>query len=133
MREPYEEPWGQTGTYRGIQTVPTDVYAATVKELNRLGWRVFTHAVGDTAIDQVLDAYEAANAEKSIVGRRWGIEHGFIPHGPRPCALTSMRGSWVAGGTDFSVVPSAALGHLSLRHPGHDHRRRARGGSADHA
>ncbi len=27
----------------------------------------------------MLDAYEAANEEKSIVGRRWAIEHSFIP------------------------------------------------------
>ena len=53
---------------------------AIVRTLNRLDWRVFTHAVGDAAIDEVLAGYEAANAEKSIVGRRWGIEHGFIPH-----------------------------------------------------
>jgi predicted amidohydrolase YtcJ len=86
MREPYEEPWGQGGAYRGIQTLPAETYTATVKELNRLGWRVFTHAVGDAAIDLVLAAYESANAERSIVARRWGIEHGFIPrseHFPR--------------------------------------------------
>jgi predicted amidohydrolase YtcJ len=40
---------------------------------------VATHAVGDAAIDEVLTAYEAANAERSIVGKRWTIEHGFIP------------------------------------------------------
>ena len=38
-----------------------------------------THAVGDAAIDEVLAAYEAADAEKSIAGRRWTLEHGFIP------------------------------------------------------
>ena len=38
-----------------------------------------THAVGDAAIDEVLEAYEAANAERSIAGKRWAIEHGFIP------------------------------------------------------
>ena len=67
MREPYEEPFGQHGTYRGLQVIPADRYTTIVKELNRLGWRVATHAVGDAAIDQVLDAYEAANAERSIV------------------------------------------------------------------
>jgi predicted amidohydrolase YtcJ len=36
--------------------------------------------VGDAAIDEVIAAYEAANAEKSIRGRRWTLEHGFIPH-----------------------------------------------------
>ena len=39
---------------------------------------MFTHAVGDAAIDEVLTGYEAANAEASIVGKRWGIEHAFI-------------------------------------------------------
>jgi predicted amidohydrolase YtcJ len=50
-----------------------------VKELARRNWRVATHAVGDAAMDEVLAGYEAANEVKSIVGRRWSIEHGFIP------------------------------------------------------
>ncbi len=79
MREPYQEPYGKDGTFRGLQLIPKERYTSIVKELNRLGWRVGTHAVGDAAIDQVLDAYEAANADKSIVGRRWAIEHGFLP------------------------------------------------------
>ena len=79
MREPYAEPWGASGTYFGINTVPREHYVPVVRELNRLGWRVATHAVGDAAIDLVLDAYEAANSERSIVGRRWAIEHGFLP------------------------------------------------------
>src|SRR5262245_1348003 len=86
MRTAYEEPYGKGGTFKGIQVVPVDQYVACVRELNRLGWRVATHAVGDAAIDQVLDAYAAANADKSIVGRRWSIEHFFIgrpDHYPR--------------------------------------------------
>ena len=79
MREPYAEPWGDGGTFHGINTVPRSYYVPIVKELNRLGWRVATHAVGDAAIDLVLEAYEEANSESSIVGRRWAIEHGFIP------------------------------------------------------
>jgi predicted amidohydrolase YtcJ len=55
-------------------------FTDVVKELNRLGWRVATHAVGDAAIDEVLAGYEAANAEKSIAGKRWTLEHGFIAH-----------------------------------------------------
>jgi predicted amidohydrolase YtcJ len=79
MRQPYEEPYGEGGKFRGLQTVPQDRYTAIVRTLNRLDWRVFTHAVGDGAIDEVLTGYEAAHADKSIVGKRWGIEHGFIP------------------------------------------------------
>jgi predicted amidohydrolase YtcJ len=88
MREPYEEPYGEGGKFRGLQTVPLDRYTDVVKALNRLGYRVSTHAVGDAAIDQVLTGYEAADAEKSIVGRRWTIEHGFIP---RPDQFPRMK------------------------------------------
>ena len=79
MRQPYAEPFGKDGTFRGLQLMAADRYTAIVKELNRMGWRVGTHAVGDAAMDQVLAAYEAANAEQSIVGKRWAIEHGFMP------------------------------------------------------
>ena len=79
MREPYAEPWGEHGTFAGVNTMKAAAFTDVVKELNRLGWRVATHAVGDAAIDEVLAAYEAADAERPIAGKRWTIEHGFIP------------------------------------------------------
>src|SRR5439155_7350262 len=90
MRAAYEEPFGKGGKFKGIQVVPLSEYVAAVRELNRLGWRVATHAVGDAAIDQVLDAYAAADRDRSIGGRRWSIEHFFIgrpDHYPRVKAL----------------------------------------------
>lgn len=90
MRDLYEKPWDENGTYRGLQIVDTERYIAAVRELNRQSWRVATHAVGDAAIDLVLNAYEKANAEQSIVDRRWSIEHAFIgrqDHLPRMKAL----------------------------------------------
>ena len=93
MREPYEEPWGERGTFRGLQTQSREAYLATVAALNERGWRVATHAVGDAAIDLVLDAYEAANRQRSIVERRWSIEHAFIG---RPDHLPRMRALGVA-------------------------------------
>jgi predicted amidohydrolase YtcJ len=79
MREPYEEPWGKNGTFRGLQTFATEPYTRVVRALNQRGWRVATHAVGDAAIDLVLDAYEAADRDATIAGKRWSIEHGFLP------------------------------------------------------
>ena len=79
MREPYEEPWGKGGTFRGLQTFATEPYTRVVRALNQRGWRVATHAVGDAAIDLVLDAYEAADRDQTIAGKRWSIEHGFLP------------------------------------------------------
>lgn len=80
MREPYNEPWGEGGRYRGLNTLAADRYTAIVRRLNRLGWRVATHAVGDAAIDEVLGAYEAADRDRPIGRRRWAIEHAFIAH-----------------------------------------------------
>jgi predicted amidohydrolase YtcJ len=93
MREPYEEPWGEKGTFRGLQTVDTERYIAAVRALNKLGWRIGTHAVGDAAIDLVLNAYEKANADQSIVGKRWSIEHAFIG---RRAQLPRMKALGVA-------------------------------------
>jgi predicted amidohydrolase YtcJ len=79
MREPYAAPFDQDGSYYGINTTEPENYLMTVQELNRLQWPVATHAVGDAAIDLVLDVYEKVNEEQSIIGKRWTIEHGFIP------------------------------------------------------
>lgn len=90
MREPYEEPWGESGAFKGLRTIEREPFDATVLALNDRGWRVATHAVGDAAMDMVLDAYERANARRSIVDRRWSIEHAFIgrpDHLPRIKAL----------------------------------------------
>ena len=79
MTEPYAEPYGKGGTFKGLQTAPPDNYTMITKELSRLGWRVATHAVGDAAIEEVLQAYDAADKVKPIAGRRWSIEHAFLP------------------------------------------------------
>jgi predicted amidohydrolase YtcJ len=88
MTELYAKPYDEGGKYYGINTLQQGPYTDIVKELNRQGWRVSTHAVGDAGIDEVLAGYEAANAEKSIVGRRWTIEHGFVP---RPDQFPRMK------------------------------------------
>jgi predicted amidohydrolase YtcJ len=71
-------PFITDSSYHGLQNYTKEKLQALVTEANRLGWSVGTHAVGDAAVEMALDAYEAANAEKSIVGRRWSIEHPFM-------------------------------------------------------
>lgn len=105
MRDLYEKPWDENGTYRGLQTIDTERYIAAVRELNRQDWRVATHAVGDAAIDLVLNAYEKANAERSIVGRRWSIEHAFIGRRDQLPRMTALG------------VAIAAQNHLFLAGP----------------
>ena len=79
MTELYAQPFDEGGKFYGVNTLKQADFTALVKEANHGGWRVATHAVGDAAIDEVLAGYQAADAEKSIQGRRWSIEHAFIP------------------------------------------------------
>ena len=88
MTKPYAEPYGRGGTFDGLTLVSPASFTAVVKEVNRLGWRVATHAVGDAALNEVLDAYEAADAERPIAGNRWSIEHAFIA---RPDQIARMK------------------------------------------
>jgi predicted amidohydrolase YtcJ len=88
MSEPFAGEYGKGGTFFGLTVVPPKEYTAVVKTINELGWRATTHAVGDAAIDQVLDAYEAANAEHPIAGKRWAMEHLFVM---RPEQLARMK------------------------------------------
>ncbi len=87
------ERYGRGGRFKGIQVVPPSQYIPIVRELNRLGWRVATHAVGDAAVDEVLEAYQAANAERSIAGKRWTIEHYFIA---RPDQFPTVKALGIA-------------------------------------
>jgi predicted amidohydrolase YtcJ len=90
MRAPYAAPWDEGGTFKGLQLMPRAAFEEVVLGLHARGWRVATHAVGDAAMDLVLDTYEKAHAAAPIIGQRWSIEHAFIgrpDHLPRIKAL----------------------------------------------
>lgn len=74
MREPYPS---DSNDY-GAPLIPPERLNRLVAICNQYGWRVGIHCVGDAAIDKVLDAYEQANKEKSIVGRRFILIHASL-------------------------------------------------------
>ena len=78
MTQPYQEPLGNGGKYFGLQTVDQATFNTYVTSLNQLGWRAAVHAVGDAAVDEVLEGFERAHAEKDISRSGWTIEHAFI-------------------------------------------------------
>ena len=108
VREPYEEPWGEGGAFSGLQTVPREPFVETVRALHASGWRVATHAVGDAAIDLVLDAYEVANADAPLQGLRWVIEHGFIPRDDQFPRMRALGLSVSAQDHLYLAAPSLA-------------------------
>ncbi|MSO20276.1 MAG: amidohydrolase [Acidobacteria bacterium] len=71
-REPHLQP--PDGGSGAMRITPEQVREAMLA-VNQNGWRPAIHISGDRALDAVLDAYEAANAERSIIGRRWVVEH----------------------------------------------------------
>lgn len=64
--------------YHGTVVVSQERLNKMVSIANRYGWRVGTHAVGDAAVDKILDAYEFADREHSIRDRRFIVIHGSL-------------------------------------------------------
>ncbi|HLK03580.1 MAG TPA: amidohydrolase family protein [Candidatus Acidoferrum sp.] len=77
------EPWYKDGKYDGTNTgypnIEPPVYHDMVKLFHDAGYHVSTHAVGDRAIDTVVDTYAALLKEKPTKGLRHGIIHANIP------------------------------------------------------
>ena len=74
MREGYPH----DPNYHGTVVIEPAKFNAFVAAANRYGWRVGVHAVGDAAIDAVLDGFSLANEEKSIKNRRFIVIHGSL-------------------------------------------------------
>lgn len=77
--------------YRGLQKVPPAQFAQFASVVARYGYRLRPHAVGDAAIDEALDAFEAANRQTPITDRRWMIDHAFLL-GPQHYARVKKLG-----------------------------------------
>jgi predicted amidohydrolase YtcJ len=64
--------------YHGIAQQTPERLKQLVSICNRYNWRVGVHVVGDLGIDHVLDAFEAADGEKSIRDRRFILIHASL-------------------------------------------------------
>ena len=71
MLEPYTDDPSQSGK---LFWDPVK-YKRAVRELDRRGLQVFTHAIGDRAIRLTLDAYEEAHNKNMTTGSRDRVEH----------------------------------------------------------
>ena len=63
----------------GYPTTPPDAYRQIVTQLHDAGVHVSTHAIGDRAIDWVVDTYAAVLAARPTRGLRHGIIHDNTP------------------------------------------------------
>jgi predicted amidohydrolase YtcJ len=60
--------------------VAADALREHVTELDRLGFQVHIHAIGDRAVREALDAFEAARAQNGAHDRRHHIAHIQVIH-----------------------------------------------------
>ncbi|QQS48176.1 MAG: amidohydrolase [Acidobacteriota bacterium] len=75
MIERYSDLPAHHGAPMGILAMPTDQYRELVLEADRLGFQIYTHAIGDRAVREALNAYEAALRAKPGKLTRHRIEH----------------------------------------------------------
>jgi predicted amidohydrolase YtcJ len=64
----------------GILFADAPALARRIEPFATRGWRIATHAIGDRAVDTVLDAYELAwgHDRRAVAAARPRIEHGSI-------------------------------------------------------
>jgi predicted amidohydrolase YtcJ len=75
LLEPYCDGCGGHTDNHGLSYVEADLLAAAVTELDRHGFQVHMHAIGDRAVRTALDAVEAARAANGDSDLRHHIAH----------------------------------------------------------
>lgn len=95
LSAPYHVPPGEDATYRGYPRIPREELIETVVRLHRQGFQIAVHGNGDAAIDDILDAFEAAQRAEPHPDPRFILIHAQMA---RDDQLDRMRA--------LSVVPS---------------------------
>jgi predicted amidohydrolase YtcJ len=80
MTTPYLDACGHGTDNTGLSFVDPVALAEHVTELDRLGFGVHVHAIGDRAVREALDAFEAARRRNGITGNRHHIAHVQVIH-----------------------------------------------------
>ena len=118
-------PYANRATTAGEPRMSDDAVQRLVNELDRRGWQIMIHAVGDRAIRMALDAFETATRQNEPPehGRRHRIEHietidtADIARFARLGVIASMQ--------PYHSVPDPARKELWTRNLGPDRTERA--------
>lgn len=65
--------------YRGELNAPSGNISEMARAANEMGWQMTAHVTGGGAMDALLDVYESADRDRSVVGRRFTVTHGNFP------------------------------------------------------
>jgi len=91
------EPYSDDPSLKGKPFWEPANYNAAVAELDKRGFQLFTHAIGDYGVRMALDGYENAEQHNHKRDRRWRIEHietvaaADIPRFGKIAVIASMQ------------------------------------------
>lgn len=108
------------GAPLGELAIPHDIYRDLVVKLDKVGFQIYTHAIGDRAVREALKAYEVALNANKRSNARHRIEHielvapEDIPQFARLGVLASMEP--IHADPDTSEVWSKAVGAERLKY-----------------
>jgi hypothetical protein len=108
MNRPYRE----SDSY-GYPAMDLSHLTSIVKAANRSGLQIGVHAIGDRAVDTVLDAYEAMGMRPKPT-RRFSIMHALLPS---PSAVQRMRAMDIVIETQSALMPCLASGYARAIEP----------------
>jgi predicted amidohydrolase YtcJ len=75
LSEPYHVAYKGDTDYRGYPAVPRDDLIKAVADFHRAGFQLAVHGNGDASIDDILDAFELAQAEHPVEDPRLILIH----------------------------------------------------------
>lgn len=102
------EPYTDRPDHFGLETLPMEMVDKTARNGLRNGFQVCSHAIGDRANREILDRYEAALTELSMLGtdHRFRIEHAQHIH---PEDIPRFA--------ELQVIPAMQAVHMSSDRP----------------
>jgi predicted amidohydrolase YtcJ len=118
--ERYSDLAAEHGAPYGELAIPADIYRDLVARFDKAGFQIYTHAIGDRAVREALNAYEATSSANNRSNARHRIEHieiispEDIPRFARLGVMASMEPIHADPGT--AGVWSRAVGVERLKY-----------------
>jgi len=100
LSQPYHTPYHGDPNYRGYAAVPREKLFAQVEALHRAGYQIAIHGNGDESIEDILDAFEAAQRAHPVADPRMILIHSQM-----------AREDQVARMKDLGITPSFFSAH----------------------
>lgn len=102
------QPWFKNGAIdaanTGYPAMDPEVYRQMVRLFHQAGISVGTHAIGDRAIDWVVDTYAMVEKEKPVFGLRHSIIHANFPTPHALDAMAALEKQYDAGYPEVQPV-----------------------------